>query len=98
MKIGDYYDLDHLKRGSESLVLERVGKLLDERPDFCRCEQCVLDLVAYVLSHVSPLYGTSLIGSFDPNQSKIKRIKGEMEVAIRDGIKKITRNPNHIPK
>ena len=95
MKIAEYYNLDLLKRESETLVFERIGRLLDERSDFCKCEQCILDLVAYVLNNVSPLYGASLIGSLDPHQAKIKRVKGEIEVAIREGLKKVSKNPNH---
>jgi competence protein ComFB len=95
MKLSDYYDLESLRRTSEELVFDRVGRLLDERSDICHCEQCVLDLVAYVLNNVSPAYGTSLLGSLDPNQTRERRIKGEIEVALRDGIKRISENPTH---
>jgi len=95
MKLSEYYDLENLRRTSEQIVLERVGKMLDTRDDICKCEECVLDLVAYVLNHVSPFYGTSLVGSLDPNHARINRIKGETEVAIREAIKRVSRNPNH---
>ena len=95
MRIAEYYNLENLRRTSEDLVLERIGKLLDERSDICKCEQCVLDLVAYVMNNVSPYYGTSLLGSFDPTQARIKRLKGEIEVALRQGLRKVSRNPNH---
>ena len=95
MKIADYYDLEILKSNSEQLVLDRIGKLLDQRDDICKCEQCVLDLIAYVLNNVSPDYGTSLLGSFDPNQEREKGIKGQIEIALKDGLRKVTQHPNH---
>ena len=95
MKITDYYDLDLLKSDSQEIVLERVGAVLDERTDICKCEQCVLDLIAYVLNNVSPMYRASLVGSLDPHQTKRKQLEAETELAIKSGIIKIMLHPNH---
>ena len=95
MKLTDYYDLENLRNTSEELVLDRVGRLLDERRDICHCEQCVLDLVAYVLNNVPPYYGTSMLGSLDPNQTRVNVIKGQIEVALDEGLQRIARHPNH---
>jgi competence protein ComFB len=95
MKIEEYYNLDKLRNINAELVFERVGRLLDERSDICQCEQCVLDLTAYVLNSIPPSYGTSLIGPFDANQTKLDRTKAAIEVALREAIEKVTQHPNH---
>ena len=95
MKLADCYDLDKLRNNNAELVFQRVGRLLDEHSDICQCEQCVLDLTAYVLNNIPPSYGTSLIDPFDSNQTRINRIKGEIEVALREAIQRVRQNPNH---
>ena len=80
---------------TEEIVFDRVGRILDEREDFCRCQNCVLDLTAYVLNHVTPQYKTSLLGKIRPNKDLEKRINIEIDLAIKRGIEKIKKNPHH---
>ena len=88
------YNLDLIKNRSLELVISRIEKLLNERDDFCQCEVCVIDLIAYVLNNITPLYTTSLLDPFE--NKKIETINEEIERAIKEGIKRIKEHPHHI--
>jgi len=88
------YNLDLIKNRSLELVISRIEKLLNERDDFCHCEVCVIDLIAYVLNNITPLYTTSLLDPFE--NKKIETINEEIERAIKEGIKRIKEHPHHI--
>lgn len=95
MKISERYSLENLINRSADIVFERIEELLDKRDDFCHCQECVLDLIAYTLNRVTPLYGTSLLGPLHPNREKEKKIQIEIDLAINAGIKRITERPHH---
>jgi len=80
---------------TEGIVFDRVGRILDEREDFCHCQNCVLDLTAYILNHVTPQYKTSLLGKITPNEDLEKRMNIEIDLAIKRDIEKIKKNPHH---
>jgi competence protein ComFB len=95
MSLADRYDLNKLINRNAELVYKRIEELLDERDDFCHCEECVLDLVAYTLNHIAPLYGTSLLGPLHPNADKQRKLEDKIEKSINAGLKKIARHPHH---
>jgi len=95
MKISEGYSLENLINRSLDMVFERIEELLDVRDDFCHCQECVLDLIAYTLNRVTPLYGTSLLGSLHPNRKKEKKVQIEIDLAINAGIKRIIEHPHH---
>jgi len=95
MKILERYSFEHLINRSADMVFERIEELLDVRDDFCHCQECVLDLIAYTLNRVTPLYGTSLLGSLHPNRKKEKKVQIEIDLAINAGIKRIIEHPHH---
>jgi len=94
MRIEDNYDLDKLRNRTMELVLARIEKLIEERDDFCKCENCILDLIAYTLNHVKPFYMTSLLGPID-NGKKEKQIELGIELALKAGLKRIKEHPHH---
>jgi competence protein ComFB len=95
MHVRERYDFEKLRNRTLDMVLHKVERLLEERDDVCHCENCVLDLVAYILNHVTPLYGTSLLDPLHPNQAKEKKVHIEIELALNAGLKRIARNPHH---
>jgi len=95
MKLKEQYNLEKLRNRSSEMVLMRIEKLLEERDDFCHCEECVLDLVAFTLNHVTPLYSNSLLNPLHPNKEKLRKIQIEIDLAIQAGLKRITRHPHH---
>jgi competence protein ComFB len=90
------YDLENLENRGLKIVLARLGTFLEERPDFCRCEQCVFDLLAFTLNHVTPLYASSLLGPLAGNERLLDKISIEIEMALEDGARRIARNPGHV--
>ena len=94
MKLEEQYDLERIRNRTMELVINKVEKLIEERDDFCKCQNCVLDLIAYTLNHVKPFYMTSLLGPIDGGE-KEKRIELEIELAIKAGLKRIKEHPHH---
>ncbi len=95
MRLEDSYDLSKIRNITAEKVYRKMEKLIEERDDFCKCENCVLDIVAYTLNHVTPYYATSLIGSLDPKRRKERRIEVEIDIAIEEGIKRVKNHPHH---
>ena len=95
MKISERYNIDTLRNRSAEMVFEKLETMLENNNDFCHCEECVLDLIAYTLNHVTPLYGTSLLGPLHPNRDREKKVEIEIDLAIKAGISKITKHPHH---
>ena len=95
MKITERYNIDNLRNRSAEMVFKKLEQILEKTEDFCNCEECVLDLIAYVLNHVTPLYGTSLLGPLHPDKDKEKKLEIEIDLAIKAGIRKISEHPHH---
>jgi len=95
MSLADSYHLDLLRNRTAEIVHRRVEQFLQENPEFCRCEQCVLDLLAYVLNHVDPMYGTSLLDPFEPNPAREKKVRVQIDLSLKAGARKVTAAPNH---
>jgi len=95
MKISERYNIENLKNRSAEMVFNKIETILEKTGDFCYCEECILDLIAYTLNHVTPLYGTSLLGPLHPRKDKVKKVEIEIDLAIEAGIKKITKHPHH---
>ncbi len=93
MKILKRYNLEQVRNRSEELVFKKIEELMAEREDICGCESCVLDLTAYTLNHVTPLYGASLLGSLHSNRGG--EIQEEIDEAVEEGLKRIAENPHH---
>lgn len=95
MKISERYNISNLKNRSAEKVFNKLETILEKTNDFCNCEVCVLDLIAYTLNRVTPLYETSLLGPLHPRKEKEKKVEIEIDLAIKAGIKKITKHPHH---
>lgn len=97
MSLSDSYDLKKLRNRSLEIASVRVEKFLDEHGEFCHCEQCVLDLLAYVLDHVTPMYGTSLLDPLNPDPNQYKKLNIDIDDALRRGSKQVSEHPSHEP-
>ena len=96
MDIASRYNLENLDNRGMDIVLARVGDYLDEQPSFCRCEQCVFDLLAFTMNHVTPLYTSSLLGSLSGNARLLEKLDIEIQIALEEGARRIARNPAHV--
>jgi competence protein ComFB len=95
MSLADSYHLDLLRNRTAEIVHLRIEQFLREHPEFCHCEQCVLDLLAYVLNHVDPMYGTSLLDPFEPNPAREKKVRIQIDLSLKAGARKVIATPNH---
>ncbi len=98
MALRNDYDFDMLVNAMETIVIDELDRLLllEEYSDICRCQDCILDIVAYSLNHLKPSYRSSLSykGVMYKHQLSPKNAEG-VERIIRDAIKRVTSNPSH---
>ena len=95
MGLNDKYDVQRIRNETAELVYDRVEKLLGETEDLCKCETCVLDLVAFTLNRVTPRYSTSVLRDLHPDDVKAKKIQVEIDLALHAGLKQVRVHPHH---
>ncbi len=97
MGIKDEYNLEYLVNEAERLVLDQLGVQLAEVAggQICACQDCVLDMVAYALNKVKPLYRVSLMGNLYAKALEGSDYEGEIAEAVVQAIKKISANRSH---
>lgn len=96
MEFREKYDFGILVNEAERLVEEELGRRLDELadPDICVCEDCVLDMAAFALNTLKPVYRVSLLGTMYAHaldDSYINQVRSAVDAAI----KKVHANPAH---
>jgi len=97
MSIRDSYDFQNLVNETERLVLEHLEEQLqqDFAKDFCKCQDCVLDMAAYALNSLKPVYRVSLMGSLYAHNLDDTEYGKEVSAAVKKAILKIAANPSH---
>jgi competence protein ComFB len=95
MRLTERYDLSRIRNRTQEAVLERVESLIETNKSICTCEDCVLDLVAFILNRTTPMYGTSLVDPFHPNMEKERKLYVEIDLALEEGIRCIEAHPHH---
>jgi Late competence development protein ComFB len=88
-------ELDILINRNHEMVLDAVETYLDEKPDFCRCRDCRLDLAAITLNRAPGRYYVSEYhmkyygeGDEGPDDRRVRRIVNEAAAVV-------TRRPHH---
>ena len=94
MRLGEKYDLESVGNRSEQIVYEAIEKLVDGKA-MCTCQECVMDLVAWTLNHVTPQYYTSLLSPLNPDPARERKVRVEVDLAIASGLKKLKAHPHH---
>jgi len=104
MAFADNYDFELLKNESEKLVVEELGRQLDDlkadeaddEEDICRCNTCIVDMAAMALNMVKPLYRVSLLGTQYAAQAMEDESYAEgVKKAVSHAIEKVRKNPAH---
>ena len=96
MALSNDYDLELLTNEAERMVLEQLQKQLDESPaEVCLCQDCVLDMAAYALNNVKPMYRVSLLGTLYAHSLPGSDYEQSIAEAVRTAIEKISQNPSH---
>ncbi|MDR2700934.1 MAG: late competence development ComFB family protein [Spirochaetaceae bacterium] len=98
MAFADKYDFELLKNESEKLVLEELGRQLDDpkAEDVCRCNTCIVDMAAMALNMVKPLYRVSLLGTqYAAQAMSDKAYATGVKKGVANAIEKVRKNPAH---
>jgi competence protein ComFB len=91
------YDFSILVNEGERMVLEELGQRLEsgEYTGICSCQDCVLDMAAYALNKLTPLYRVSLLGTMYTHSMDEGDYGLKVASSVREAIKKISANPSH---
>jgi competence protein ComFB len=95
MKLKERYNLDNLGNRSQEMVFDAIDKLMEGGSDMCTCDECISDLAAWTLNHVTPRYYTSLLAPLNPDPGKERQMRVQIELALAAGLKKLKEHPHH---
>ncbi|MBC7331924.1 MAG: late competence development ComFB family protein [Synergistetes bacterium] len=80
----------------EKVVKETLMRLLKEREDICKCEKCIMDMMAYALNRLPPKYMVTDRGYIF---LKLKEIEVQFQVdvleAVLEAISVVSKRPEH---
>ncbi len=94
MGFQDKYDFSLLVNEKERYVVDELEAQLKVRTEVCRCQECVLDMVALSLNHTKPVYRVTLLGSIYA-QADDDVLHQEIVLAVEGAIERIYQNPSH---
>jgi competence protein ComFB len=97
MGIRDRYDFGVLVNEAERMVTDELERRLAELndPTICVCEDCVLDMAAFALNAVRPIYRVSLLGTMYAHALEGSAYEEEIRKAVDAAITKVHSNPSH---
>lgn len=94
MALADRYNFEDLVNEAERLVMDELERQLDERGALEGLEEdLVLDMAAYALNHVRPVYRVNLLGRLYA-QNVGEEYQGELSSAVSEAIDKVLGEPN----
>lgn len=99
MAFTDDYEFELIVNEMEGMVIKELQYLLakDEYNDVCRCQDCILDIVALALNHLKPAYRSSLSykGVLYKHNLQDEHHDKAYKKVVKDAIEKIRNNPSH---
>lgn len=97
MDLRHVYDFSILVNEAERMVVDELERQLDgaEERGICVCEDCVLDMAAYALNSVKPLYRVSLLGTLYAHAADGTDYADQIRKAVGIAIAKVKDNPSH---
>ena len=93
----DEYDFEYLKNEAEYLVINELGRQLEDFTEpLCKCNDCVLDMAAMALNTVTPIYRVSLLGTlYAATAMDEQKYATGIREAVFNAIEKVRTNPSH---
>lgn len=97
MSFRDQYDFDVVVNEAERLVIEELGRQLEDPANaaVCKCQDCVIDMAAFALNAVKPLYRVTLLGRLYARAMDSTDYEAQVADAVRAAISRIGSNPSH---
>ena len=91
------YDFEKLVNESENLVISEMERqlALKKNQNCCLCEDCVLDIAAFALNSLMPLYRVSLMGTVYAENAKSSPYADDVKRSVAAAIMKVKANPSH---
>jgi len=85
-----------VKNMVEPMVWETIKKVLDSKPEACRCEKCQADMAAYALNKLPPKYVVSRKGEIIARTVSLdNKYYIAVLVAVTDAVEVVSRQPRH---
>ena len=94
MGFQEKYDFSLLVNEKERYVVDELEIQLKVRTEVCRCQECILDMVALALNHTKPVYRVTLLGQIYA-RAEDEGAHQEIIEAVQGAIEKIYANPSH---
>jgi competence protein ComFB len=97
MGIRDDYDFSILVNEAERMVTDELERRLAERNDasICTCEECIIDMAAFALNALKPVYRVSLLGTMYAHAMDGSEYAESVRDAVDAAISKVHANPSH---
>jgi competence protein ComFB len=91
------YDFGLLVNEAERLVFESLERQLQERAaeNICTCSDCVIDMAAFALNMLKPVYRVSLLGTMYASSAEESSYAKEVNDAVKHAIDRVHFNPSH---
>jgi len=93
----DRYDFENLVDEGKKLVIEELGRQLENYPEeICKCNECVVDMATLALNNVLPCYRSSILGEIYTTALKDDPVYVErLRNVVKNAIIKVSRSPAH---
>jgi competence protein ComFB len=97
MGIREDYDFGVLVNEAERMVTDELERALAGRAGegICVCQDCVLDMAAFALNSLKPVYRVSLLGTMYAQAMDEGGYAGQVKAAVDAAITKVHANPGH---
>jgi competence protein ComFB len=97
MRIHEDYDFGVLVNEAERMVADEIERNLNRRADssVCLCQDCVLDMAAFALNSIKPMYRVSLLGTIYAKAMDEGDYSREVRAAVDAAINMVHANPAH---
>jgi competence protein ComFB len=98
MGIREEYDFSVLVNEAERMVTDELERRLAELddPSICVCQDCILDMAAFALNALKPVYRVSLLGTmYAKAVNEESGYAQEVRSMVDAAIKKVHANPGH---
>jgi competence protein ComFB len=84
-----------LRNHMESVVNGKLNEML-KKGDFCKCDVCRMDMMAYALNLLEPKYVVTDKGDlYSRLEEFTPQAEIDVEIALTEAIKVISKNPRH---
>ncbi len=91
------YNLSLIVNEAEKVIIAEVERQLEleENVEMCKCQDCVLDIIALALNKVPPAYRSTFTGVIYAQKLSSGDYIELYSSAVSEAIKKVKNNPSH---